>query len=146
MMAKDEYFVCEGLDELISYFDNYMESPQYQKTVKKAIKDGANIVGESIKQSLSTVSDKGYSQGYTVDEVTVGSPKKTDNGYTVKIGWNGPHQRYRLAHLNEFGYSKNGKTYQSPYFGRVAKGIEQSKTNYTTTVIKEIEEGIKRGN
>lgn len=141
-MAKNE-FNCEGMDELINYFNQYANSDNFQRASKKALKEGAEVVAQSIKNSLETTKDKGYSKGYTVEDITVGTPRKTSTGFVCKIGWNGEHSRYRLVHLNEFGYSKGGKTYYPPMLGKVQKGVTDAKDEYVDVVKKTIDEEME---
>lgn len=142
-MAKNE-FVCEGLDELAQYFKNFADSPEFQKLSKQAVKAGADIIAEGIKSNIENTKDKGYSEGYTAEEIVVGAPRPTKDGFVSKIGWRGPHKRYALVHLNEFGYSKGGKTYHQPLFGKVENAIQTNQKKAVETISNMIKEGVKQ--
>lgn len=142
-MGKNGELKVEGLDELISFFERLPNDPSYIRLTQKAVKAGADQVGDAISKELSSVKDKGYSEGYTVEELTVGNASKTKQGIISRIGWKGQHKRYAIAHLNEFGYSKNGKTYKQPMFGKVTKAVESSKASYIKVVEETLIEGLK---
>lgn len=141
----NSYFKCEGLDELIKYFEGFSNDPAFKQLEKKAVKEGSNIVKESIANSLESVNGP-YRKGYSTSDLVAGNPKKKNDEVISTIGWNGAHQRWRLAHLNEFGYSKGGKTYEPAMIGRIEKGIENSKEKYIETVSKTIKKGVSQLN
>ena len=64
----------------------------------------------NLKNAVSSYRDTGK----TVIEVTTGKPRLRGGVRTINVGWSGSGsgQRYRLVHLNEFGYTRYGKRYR----------------------------------
>lgn len=132
-------FKCEikGFEEVESLLKG-MKGEQLEAVEKNALKNASPIIKDAIKANLETFKDKGY----TVEELTLGNPVKTDEGYKVRIGWKGKHNRYAIVHLNEFGYSKNGKTYHPRGLGKIELAYNNSKNKYMVELKNEIKKGI----
>lgn len=132
-------FKCSvsGFDEIQDYLKE-LTGEELEKVEKNALKNASPIIGDAIKSNLQSFKN----EGYTVEELTVGNPLKKENGYRVRIGWKGPHKRYAIVHLNEFGYSKDGKTYHPRGLGQITKAYESSKDEYLSTLKNEIKKGI----
>lgn len=135
-------FVCKGLDELINKLDHIDDDPKFKNALKKAVEKGAQHIAKSVQSSLDSVSDRGYSKGYTANEIQVTRASIANGRIGVKIHWNGPHERYKIVHLNEFGYSKDGKTYHPPMFGKIKAGIDSSEKEALNIVKTEVQKGV----
>lgn len=79
--------------------------------------------------------------GASINEMTRTKPftSAVDRQRTVLIEWVGPKDRYRLIHLNEHGYERNGRKYTPRGFGVIAKTLQASQTRYRQIVVRELE-------
>lgn len=127
----------DGFDELEKSLKQLGEN-EIIKLEKKALSTAAPIIKDEIYDALTTFKDLGY----TRDELTVGTPIKDNYGVRVRIGWQGPHERYRLVHLNEFGYSKNGKTYKPRGLGKIQKAYITTEPKFIEKVTNTLREEI----
>lgn len=109
------------------------------KSIQKAALDaGGNLVVEQLKENFEAFKDTGYSR----DEIVKTNPKSKNDIVQLQIGWNGPHKRWRIIHLNEFGYTKAGKQYTPKGFGIIEKTISESKNDYFRTVSEKMRERL----
>lgn len=124
-MAVKVYGVNKLLDEL----DNRFGKKRIDSIVDEALTNGALVFGMELRRQLKTFSDgKGWSEGYTLDELTISEPDARSGGNrSVRIYWRGSHQRYRIIHLNEWGTIQNPNP---PGKGKIAKAMELSKKPY----------------
>ncbi|MEJ7197687.1 hypothetical protein WL333_12820, partial [Staphylococcus epidermidis] len=49
---------------------------------------------------------------------------------------------YRIIHLNEHGYTRNGKKYTPRGFGVIAKTLKEVESEYRNVVIKELKKKL----
>lgn len=138
------YLKVKGLDELIKKFENFENDPSFQKAMRDAVNGGAKIVADEVQKSLETTKDKGYSKGYTAKEINITKVTHNSKGYFAKINWKGPHDRYKIVHLNEFGYSRGGKSYSPPMKGKISLGVKNSQDEFEDYVTKKIKEGVNK--
>ena len=82
-------------------------------------------MSSKLKSAVSSYRDTGA----TVDEVTVGKPRSKGGMRTISVGWDGggSKQRYRLVHLNEFGYTRFGRSYSPRGMGKVQNAFDSAK-------------------
>lgn len=81
-------------------------------------------------------------KGYTIDEVVRKNAAYKNHKAQAEIGWNGPHQRYRLIHLNEWGYTRKGRQIRPRGFGVITKSLKQSEPVYFDSVLKEVKKNL----
>ena len=94
-----------------------------EKVNDRALLKGAEIFVAELERQFETFKDKGYSK----DEITIADPKWISGKRTVTIHWRGPHDRYRIIHLNEWGTVKNPNP---PGKGKVAKAMRSAESAY----------------
>lgn len=131
-------FKFTGINEIEKALEAKFGQKKANALMKKAIGSSSNIVSDNLKNDIKAVNDKGYSTGATAEEVTVGKTKIQNYRAVAKIGWNGPEDRYRLIHLEEFGYTRNGKQYRPPQFGMIQNSISKSSKEYEKSVKQEL--------
>lgn len=107
----------------------------------KALKKGAEKIQSELKQSFGKFVGTKYSKGYTRDEIVRSNARNNKNGRYIEVGWNGPHERYRLIHLNEWGYTRNGKRYKPRMMGTVQKTLDRTEKEYYRIVGEELKKG-----
>src|SRR5690625_7550572 len=90
----------EGIHELLNDLEQRLGQKRMQQVSDTALKAGADVFVKELIYQIESAGDKGYAKGYTVDEVTVTEPFDEGGVRTIKVHWRGPHNRYRLIHLN----------------------------------------------
>lgn len=125
----------EGLNSLMSELENKLGPEHMQQVSDNAIKSGANVFVKELKSQFARFADTGASK----DEITVSDPMTEGGARKVKVYWKGPHNRYRIIHLNEFGTVKNpnpdGK-------GAIAKAMRSAESAYKQAIEQSLKEGI----
>ena len=95
----------KGTDQILKNIESKLGKNKANRVINKALKKtgdrSVDIVRESVNYYRRT--------GATVEEVVRSNVKNSASGIKeVDIGWRGDKDRWRLVHLNEFGYSPHG--------------------------------------
>lgn len=130
----------KGVDQVFKRLDNELGANEMRRISRNAVNKGTEKVEELLKKDMLIFKDKGY----TIEEVVhtearFDSRKNTAN---AKIGWNGPHHRYSIIHLNEWGYTRYGKQIQPRGFGVITKSLKNSEPLYFDTVGEEVKKSL----
>lgn len=120
----------KGMDEVLAKLEEKLGERKLNAVEKEALKPAADYVKNEVKSAVSFFQDTGA----TVNEVVVGKPRKRQGENSVKIGWNGPMGRYAIIHLNEFGYTRNGKHYTPRGLGKLQATYDKIKPQYQALV------------
>lgn len=123
-------FKITGMENLQKAITEACSGSNAKKIRKEALNAGGDVVVKQLKKNFESFKDTGYSQ----DEIMRTDARSKNDVQELKIGWNGSHERWRLIHLNEFGYTKKGRQYTPRGFGVIGKTIEQAREEYTKTV------------
>src|SRR5699024_3353424 len=111
-----------GVNRLIGELEAKFNGKRIERLTSAALEKGALVVGMEILWQLRTFSDKDH----IIDEMTIFDPYSDDNP-TVSIYWSGPHHRYRIIHLNEWGTTRNPNPRGK---GKIAKALNLSRKAY----------------
>ncbi|ASE38010.1 hypothetical protein CD039_01645 [Staphylococcus argensis] len=77
--------------------------------------------------------------GESVRETTISKPMTIGGVRVVKIHWQGPKQRYRIIHLNEFGhFDRSGKWVNTKGKGVIERAMREGREVYFRTVKDEL--------
>ncbi|WP_137597136.1 hypothetical protein [Paucilactobacillus kaifaensis] len=114
-----------GMDEVLANMEKKLGSRSVARYSNEALNVAGRYMAVRLKSAVSSYRDTGA----TVNEVTVGQARLKGGVRTIKIGWDGggSKQRYRLVHLNEFGYTRFGRSYSPRGIGKVQNAYESSK-------------------
>ncbi len=123
-----------GVNRLIGELEAKFNGKRIERLTSAALEKGALVVGMEILRQLRTFKDKGY----TIDEMTISDPY-SDGNPTVRIYWSGPHNRYRIIHLNEWGTIRNPNPRGK---GKIAKALKLSQKAYGQAVRDELRRSI----
>ena len=123
-----------GVNRLIGELEAKFNGKRIERLTSAALEKGALVVGMEILRQLRTFKDKGY----TIDEMTISDPF-SDGNPTVRIYWSGPHNRYRIIHLNEWGTIRNPNPRGK---GKIAKALKLSQKAYGQAVRNELRRSI----
>lgn len=132
------------ISEVVKAIDKELKGYQSARIQNDAINAGAKKVAENTSKAFAKFKGTKYSTGATAEEVVVQRSRKIQYGRMAKVGWNGPKDRHRLIHLNEWGYTREGKTYRPRMMGVVQKSLDQSEKEYFDIVWKELQKGYAR--
>lgn len=125
-----------GMKKLMDDLERHYGKVKMQIVVDQALRAGAKVFVEELKQQLETFKD----EGYTLEEVTISEPFTLNGVRTIKIYWKGPHKRYTIIHLNEWGTIKNPSPRGK---GKIAIALRNSEREYGRVVRKAIREGLR---
>ncbi|MEK0198676.1 hypothetical protein WMB05_11735, partial [Tetragenococcus halophilus] len=92
----------KGVNATLKELEKRLGEKQMQKISRQAINKAGEEVKKDLKQDMKSFRDTGAS----VDEVVQQNATKKSTGVSGRIGWNGPQNRYKLIHLNEWGYTR----------------------------------------
>lgn len=126
-----------GVDELLAQLED-----RFGKENMDRISDAALIkAAELFVKILNAYIGRGgkYAKGWTVDDTSIEGPEYIGGVKVVKIHWNGPHGRYRIIHLNEWG---TVKVPNPPRKGAIAKALREAEEVYRNEVKRALLEGI----
>lgn len=115
----------KGMNEVLAKLDQQLGPRKVNAYSKEALTIMGRFLAVQIKSAVASYKDTGA----TVQEIIVSTPRKKDGTFTVKVGWDGmgSRQRWRLVHLNEFGYTRAGRTYRPRGIGKIQKAYDQNK-------------------
>ncbi len=127
----------KGVNEVRAELDRRFGKANMDRISDAALLKGAELFVKVLNASIGT-SGK-YAKGWTVDDTSIEGPVYVGGVKTVKVHWNGPHGRYRIIHLNEFGTVKNPKP---PRKGAIARAMREAEQAYRETIKQAVLEGI----
>jgi len=119
-----------------------MEKRLGEKAINKASRQAINKAAPKVEQNLKSDMVVFRDTGASIDEVVRTNATKKQTGVSAKIGWNGPKERYRLVHLNEWGYTRYGKQYHPRGFGVIEKSLRSSEDGYLREVGSELRKSL----
>jgi hypothetical protein len=115
----------KGMDEVLANMEKKLGS----RAVAQISNQALNVAGRYMAVQLKTAVASYRDTGATVNEIVVGKAKLKGGVRTIGIGWDGSgtKQRYRLVHLNEFGYTRWGRSYSPAGMGKVQQAFNAAK-------------------
>lgn len=128
----------KGIQETLKAMETKLGEKKTRTVTRKAINAGAEKVEKKLQTDMLVFKDKGY----TIEEVVRKNASYRNFNTEAEIGWNGPHQRYRLIHLNEWGYTRNGRQIKPRGFGVITKSLKNSEPLYFDTVAEEVKKNL----
>ncbi len=127
-----------GVKETIQALEKKLGEKKMKTLTKRAINVAAEKVEKKLQNDMIVFKDKGY----TIDEVVRKNATYRNSNAEAEIGWNGPHQRYRLIHLNEWGYTRKGRQIKPRGFGVITKSLKNSEPLYFDTALEEVKKNL----
>lgn len=112
-----------GVKRLITELESRLGSARMRKIEDEALKAGAAVFIKELKAQFETFKDDGYS----IEEMTLTEPYSLNGVRTITVKWVGPHKRYTIIHLNEFGTIKNPNPRGK---GAIARALQNSQAAY----------------
>lgn len=129
-----------GVEEVLAKLNNKFSQAKMTQVEKRALSVAGRLVARQLRSAVSSYKDTGA----TVREIKVSTPRRKDGKVQLKVGWagDGTKQRWRLVHLNEFGYTRNGKTYAPRGLGVIKKSYDASKQQAKRLEIAELKRSL----
>lgn len=123
-------FKITGLEDLEKAILETYSGAKAKKIRKVALNAGGDVIVDHLKKNFESFKATGYSK----DEIMRTDARTKNEVEELKVGWDGAHERWRLVHLNEFGYTKLGKQYTPRGFGVIGKTIVETRGDYENAV------------
>lgn len=127
-----------GVDEVIAKLEKKYSKGRLDKVERRALQMGATHAKYQLKYAVESYKDTGQ----TVREVSASKARRRGGKLQAKVGW-GQGSRWRLVHLNEWGYTKNGHTYSPRGLGVVQKAFDGMKDEVKEVQIEALKRGLK---
>lgn len=111
----------EGLDDILKNIEAKLGQNRTNRIVNKALRETGEEVLELVKDAVSTYQDTGLTHETVIKSNVKRTPHKT-----IEVGWNA-HSRWRLVHLNEFGYVRHGKFVRPRGMGKLQGAVDKTQ-------------------
>lgn len=126
-----------GAEELIAELERRLGKENMDRISDAALLKGAQLF---VKVLISSIGTSGkYAKGWTVEDTSIEGPEYVGGTKVIKIHWNGPHGRYRIIHLNEWG---TVKIPNPPRKGAIARAMREAESAYREIIKQAVLEGI----
>ena len=123
----------KGFDDVLRNLEMRLGDAKVKRATSRALKAAANETLEEFKGALQVYKDTGE----TIESATVG---RVTGVPVIKIGF-GAGSRWRLVHLNEFGYAKNA---HPRGFGVIRRFSESNAQKYKYRIVNHLKiEGFR---
>ena len=138
-MNKSSGFHIKGLEAIEKAIKEKYSSAKSGSIQRGTVNQAGDLIVEALKTNYQKALGKysKYSKGHTVAEVMRSDARTKNNIVQSKVGWHGDADRWRLIHLEEWGYVRSGKQYKPPSVGVIDKTLRE--------IEKEYEEIIRKG-
>ena len=125
----------KGEKELAAALEEKLGKLHVQRISDRALLKGAQVFKRELEQQF----ERFKAQGYSKDEITIAPPVTLNGVRVVRIHWKGPHGRFRIIHLNEWGTVKNPNPKGK---GAVARAMRNAERAYRETIKKALKDGL----
>ncbi|WP_413481888.1 hypothetical protein [Mammaliicoccus vitulinus] len=128
----------KGVLELINQLERKFGVEKTKIVNDEALKK----VGVYFEKRLNTAFETFKDTGASKDEIKLTEPRNINGVRGIKVYWEGPMDRYRLIHLNEWGYTRRGKKHRPRGQAVIAKTLKDSEKVYRNIVKDEIRKNL----
>jgi len=140
-------YELKGFDEMMDQLEKRFGPEAMKRLSEEALEEGLKafepILEEEMKKFSSPNSSK-YATGASVEEISHTTVERRGRTVRVFVYWKGSKQRYRLIHLNENGYTREGKVYKNKLkgYGAIARAMAKGESIYYQKVKEVLQGGI----
>lgn len=120
-----------GLDQIMKQLESKIGNRKMDKIIDKALIAGGEVIASELEKNFESFKDTGES----IIEITVDPPRVLAGKKTVTIHWEGPEDRWKIIHLNEYGTIKNPNPRGK---GAVDRSLKSGREKYLQVVQSEI--------
>lgn len=128
-----------GVEQLLKNIEAKLGAAKTTRVVNKVL----NEAGKKVEKGYIDVAKSIHDKGHTEEEVVRTNARKVDGVPNVRVGLRGPHNRYAIMHLNEFGFTRKGRRITPRGYGKLQAVVDKSESVYRTEAIKGLEELLK---
>lgn len=126
----------QGQADILRTLEAKLGKPRTTRVVNKALRDTGDDIVDLVKESVAYYKKTGA----TYNEVVKSGIKGASKGIKeIDVGWRGDKDRWRLVHLNEFGYTRFGKYVRPRGMGAVQRAADKSKE----IAFKKMQDGLE---
>ena len=123
-----------GTDQIIANLEKKLGSARTTRVVNKALRKYGETLKNDVQDAVSSYIDTGETHDTVIaSNVKKGPPKR------VEVGW-GQGSRWRLVHLNEFGYTRYGKYIRPRGMGKLQGVVDKTEATALQEMRSEMEE------
>ncbi|WP_239255420.1 HK97 gp10 family phage protein [Listeria ilorinensis] len=108
-----------GTDDIIREMEKRYSPAKVKKAARTALIEGAEVVEKAMQASFNSFADTGASR----DEIVFSLPRSIGGVLRIRLGWRGPKDRWRLIHLNENGYTRDGRRVTPRGYGTIRRTV-----------------------
>ncbi|WP_353891602.1 HK97 gp10 family phage protein [Lactococcus lactis subsp. lactis] len=127
----------KGFEELEAKLREKFSEARVKSIEGKALRNAADEAVVDLKSTLSQFANSGD----TVEGVVRGNVSRASGFPMVKIGNSGNH--WRLVHLENNGFTRNGKSYRYKSFGALQKFATAQSNKFVESAQKDLKELIE---
>lgn len=129
-----------GEADILKNIEAKLGKARTTRVVNKALRATGDEIVELTKDAVSSYIDTGA----TYDEVVRSNVKGSALGIKeIDVGWRGDMSRWRLVHLNEFGYVRKGRFVSPRGMGKVQGAADKAQQISFKRMRSELEELAK---
>lgn len=125
-----------GVREIIKGLDDKLGVNKTNRVVNKALRKVGDETEKILREEILTYKRTGA----TYEDIVKSGVKISGGIKRIEVGFGGPNQRWRLVHLNEFGYTRFGKRQNPRGMGKVQNVVDRTKPLYKEIMEKELKE------
>lgn len=122
-----------GMEQMMNEISRRVKQVS-EKDAGAAVQSGAEVVHQQMQENFEQFADTGASK----DEMKISEVRTEVGNIKVFIYWEGPRERYRIIHLNEKGYTRDGKRYMPRGVGAIARALRSSEEVYFQRVRRKL--------
>lgn len=123
-----------GTDQIIANLEKKLGSTRTTRVVNKALRKYGETLKNDVQDAVSSYIDTGETHDTVIaSNVKKGPPKR------VEVGW-GQGSRWRLVHLNEFGYTRYGRYIRPRGMGKLQGVVDKTESTALQEMRSEMEE------
>ncbi|BAW91094.1 hypothetical protein [Staphylococcus capitis] len=126
----------KGVSEVLKQIERRYGREAMREKSDKALNEASDYFLNTLKKEFESFKDTRAS----IDEMTKTKPYSKGSIYdrAILIEWVGPMNRKNIIHLNEHGYTRNGKKYTPRGFAVIAKALQASQYRYREIIKREL--------
>ncbi len=128
----------KGVKQLVNQLEKKFGVENTKRVNDQALKKAGAYFEKELSTAFETFKDTGASQG----EIQLSEPRYINGVRAITVYWEGPMDRYRLIHLNEWGYTRRGKEYTPRGHAVISKTLKNSEKVYRNIVKDEIRKNM----
>lgn len=125
-----------GTEEIIKNIEAKLGKARATRVINKTLRNAGKRNKEIFEQAVSSYIDTGETHDTVISSNVLNNPKR------VETGW-GQGSRWRLVHLNEFGYTRFGRYVSPRGIGKLQGAVDQIQATSLAEMRKDLEELAK---